>query len=105
MNIYTLLAAALTGYLLGSVSMARLMGRLFAPDEDLSSQDYQILGGDMMTLEIASATNVSQKLGPRFGCTVSLLDMLKVFLPTLFFRLTFPVRCASIAASIWDARS
>lgn len=90
MNIYILFAAAMTGYLLGSVSMARLMGRLFVPDEDLSSQDYQILGGDMMTLEIASATNVSQKLGPRFGCTVSLLDMLKVFLPTLFFRLTFP---------------
>ena len=90
MNIYGMAGAALLGYLIGSVSMARVIGRFFAPGEDFSTQDYQILGGDIMSLDIASATNVSQKLGARFGCLVSILDMLKVLLPTLFFKLAYP---------------
>jgi glycerol-3-phosphate acyltransferase PlsY len=85
-----MIGAALLGYLLGSVSMARVIGRLFAPGLDFSTQDYQILGGDIMSLDIASATNVSQKLGPKFGGLVSILDMLKVFIPTLILKLTFP---------------
>jgi len=89
-DIYLLLGSALLGYLLGSVSMARVIGRLFAPGEDFSTQDYHILGGDIMSLDIASATNVSKKLGAKFGCLVSILDMVKVFLPTLFLRLALP---------------
>jgi glycerol-3-phosphate acyltransferase PlsY len=98
-NIYLFIGAALLGYLIGSVSMARVIGRLLAPGVDFSSQDYQILGGDIISLDIASATNVSQKLGAKFGCLVSILDMLKVFFPTLFFRLAFPESPYFLAAA------
>jgi len=78
------------GYFLGAVSMARLFGSLVAPGEDVSSEEYRVLEDDSISLDIASATNVSQKLGPRFGCLVSMLDMLKVFVPTLALKLAFP---------------
>ena len=90
MDIRLAVGAALIGYLLGAISMARLVGRVFAPGEDVSRQEYQVSEDDKISLDIASATNVSTKLGARFGCLVSLLDMLKVFAPTLFFKLTFP---------------
>jgi glycerol-3-phosphate acyltransferase PlsY len=70
--------------------MTRLIGRLFAPGEDFSRHEYKGITGDTVTFDIASATNVSHKLGAKFGCMVSILDMLKVFLPTLFFRLVLP---------------
>ena len=99
MSIYLVIGAALLGYLLGSVSMARVIGRSFAPGLDFSTQDYQILGGDIMSLDIASATNVSQKLGPKFGGLVSILDLLKVFVPTLILKYVFPETPCYIAAA------
>jgi glycerol-3-phosphate acyltransferase PlsY len=90
MDIRLAVGAAVIGYLLGAISMARLIGRIFAPGMDVSRQEYQVLEDDRISLDIASATNVSTKLGSRFGCLVSLLDMLKVFAPTLFFKLAFP---------------
>ena len=90
MNIYWIVGSVLLGYLIGSVSMARIIGYFFAPGVDFSTQDYQILGGDIMSLDIASATNVSKKLGAKFGCLVSILDMLKVLIPTLLLRWAFP---------------
>jgi glycerol-3-phosphate acyltransferase PlsY len=90
MDIRIALAAAILGYLLGAISMARLIGHFFAPGEDISSQEYPVLEDDKISLDIASATNVSVKLGSKFGCLVSLLDMLKVFVPTLGLKLAFP---------------
>jgi glycerol-3-phosphate acyltransferase PlsY len=84
------LGAALLGYLLGAISMARLIGRLFAPGDDLSSHEYPVLEDDKISLDIASATNVSTKLGSKFGCLVGILDMLKVFVPVLALKLVFP---------------
>jgi glycerol-3-phosphate acyltransferase PlsY len=89
-NVYLIMGSGLLGYILGSVSMTRLIGRLFAPGEDFSRHEYKGLTGDTVLFDIASATNVSHKLGAKFGCLVSILDMLKVFLPTLFFRLALP---------------
>ena len=42
MDIRLAFGAALIGYLLGAISMARLVGRVFAPGEDVSSQQYQV---------------------------------------------------------------
>jgi len=89
-DIRLVIASVLAGYVLGALSMARLIGRLFAPEEDVSTQEYRVLEDDSIHLDIASATNVSSKLGSKYGCLVSLLDMLKVFAPTLFFKLAFP---------------
>lgn len=90
MNILLWIGAAAAGYLLGSISTARLFGRIFAPDVDFSRHDFVVEGTGVISFDVTSATNISQKLGPRYGCSVAILDMQKVFLPTLFFRLAFP---------------
>jgi glycerol-3-phosphate acyltransferase PlsY len=88
---HLLVAAAVVGYLCGSVSFARIIGRIFAPGEDFSRVE---IGGEgqQRTLEfdLVTATTVATKLGPKAGLLTSLLDLFKVLLPALAFRLLFP---------------
>lgn len=83
--------AVLAGYLFGSLSFTRIIGRIVAPNEDLSRSDVD-LGGHKppFTWDLAGGTNVAHRLGARFGVLASLLDLLKVFLPCLAFRLVYP---------------
>ena len=37
--------------------------------------------------DLISATLIAKKLGPRYGCATSLLDMMKVIVPTLLVKL------------------
>jgi glycerol-3-phosphate acyltransferase PlsY len=83
--------AAAAGYLAGSVSFARLVGRLVAPQMDMTQTELGIPGHEQKFMyQAASATVVSLRLGPKAGCLTSLLDMLKVALPTLAFKLGYP---------------
>jgi glycerol-3-phosphate acyltransferase PlsY len=88
--IIALLAAAV-GYLLGAISFTRLVGKRVAPTADLNavilptrSEDEQFHGS------FVSATTLSVNVGKKAGMTAALLDMLKVFIPTLAFRLLYP---------------
>ena len=84
MNGAILLAAAVSGYLLGSISVARIMAR-----EDLV-EHYRNILDETFEMTTVSATALSMREGPKLGCTTGILDMLKVALPTLAFRLLFP---------------
>lgn len=91
MNILIALAAAVSGYLLGSISVARIMARLFMPGEDITRTAFQVPGTDeTFEMTSVSATSMSMRKGPRYGCTTGILDMLKVTIPTLVFRLLYP---------------
>ena len=83
-------AAALVGYLLGSLSFARLAVRLSGRPVDIGHWEVRLPGGETFTSDIISATSVRLALGPRYGCLVSLLDMAKVAVPTLALRLWAP---------------
>jgi len=92
--------AAVAGYLCGSVSFARVIGRIVAPGEDLSRTE--VLVGERkrrFSFELAGGTNVAHRLGAGYGLLTSLLDLLKVFLPALVFRLLFPEAPYFLAAS------
>ena len=83
--------AALLGYLFGSFSFAKIIGRIVAPGKDISKVHYQVPGRDItIDMNVASATSARYHLGPRYGCLISLLDMVKVALPTLLVRLWQP---------------
>jgi glycerol-3-phosphate acyltransferase PlsY len=84
------LAAALAGYLLGSLSFARIAVRISGQPVDLGNWEVHLPGGETWTSTIVSATSVRKALGPRYGCLVSMLDMAKVTIPTLAFRLWLP---------------
>jgi glycerol-3-phosphate acyltransferase PlsY len=80
--------AILVGYLLGSISFARVVGRFVAPGADLT-EDTMLSSVDAtrpMRLHLVSATTLGNRAGPWAGATAGILDVLKVLLPTLAFR-------------------
>jgi len=91
MNLLIAFAAAVVGYLLGSFSAARLIGRIALPQQDITKTEFAVPGTDeKMVMNAVSATSISLRAGPRLGCLTTVLDMLKVTLPTLAFRLLYP---------------
>jgi acyl phosphate:glycerol-3-phosphate acyltransferase len=91
MDSLIVLLTALAGYILGSLSFSRIITKIVAPKLDLSAVEVPIEGMDATyRFSAMSATTVSVKLGPRIGCAIGLLDMLKAFIPVLAVRLLFP---------------
>jgi glycerol-3-phosphate acyltransferase PlsY len=91
MNWLVAAGAALSGYLLGSISWSRIIARKVAPGKSIERIEYPVPGtGEIFTTDSVSATAARVHLGTKFGCLTALLDMAKAFLPTLAFRLLFP---------------
>lgn len=79
------------GYLVGSISFTRLISRLVNREVSLDEIELPVEGTDeTYKVTAMGATTASMKLGPKVGCTIGLLDILKVFIPTLIFRYLFP---------------
>ncbi len=84
MNIGIALLAAAVGYLLGSISWARIITGLVAPGTDISMIREPVPHTDeVFESDLVSATTVRIHVGTRYGCLTAILDMLKVALPTL----------------------
>ena len=83
-------AVAAIGYLLGSISFARLVGNKVVPDADLSATDLELPGGAKIEYSGVSATSIGARTGPKWGIVVGVGDMLKAFVPTLIVRLIWP---------------
>lgn len=83
-------AAALVGYLCGSISFARIIVKAHGHDAvevvSLTSPD----GGAQMTSDAVSATAVRLMLGAKWGLLCAAGDILKATIPTLVFRFAFP---------------
>jgi glycerol-3-phosphate acyltransferase PlsY len=78
------------GYFIGAISFARLINYMVTKTTKISSFSEPVPHSDeIFESDLVSATLVTKKLGFRYGCMTSFLDMLKVALPTLFFKLTF----------------
>jgi glycerol-3-phosphate acyltransferase PlsY len=90
MDLQIALLAALVGYLLGSISFARVIMRLVAPDEQLTGMEMSAESGETLQIDAMAGTAISMKLGARYGMITALLDMLKAALPALAFKLLYP---------------
>ena len=79
----------LAGYLFGSISFARIVTKIVAPETDLNSV---VLEGSQSgePLKTVGATTASVKLGAKYGGLIGILDILKGFIPTLVVKLIFP---------------
>lgn len=84
------LLAALLGYLIGSISFARVLGRWLAPGELQGTTAISWGEGKGFVAENVSATSIAQRRGPRFGCLTAILDILKATIPVLVFHLLYP---------------
>jgi glycerol-3-phosphate acyltransferase PlsY len=91
MSLPVALAAGVTGYLIGSISFARVLLALLAPGADVSRIEHTVEGsGEVFESGSISATAVRFQLGARYGCLVAILDILKALVPTLLFKLWKP---------------
>lgn len=91
MLIGIVLLVAVSTYLVGSISFARLVTKWWAPGKDVTQFEIPVEGtNDHYKVLSIGANSVSSELGPMAGMAVSILDILKIFLPTLFCRLYFP---------------
>ncbi|MGD8805546.1 MAG: glycerol-3-phosphate acyltransferase [Chloroflexota bacterium] len=83
--------AVVAGYLAGSVSFARLVARRVSPEKELTLIRQPIANTDIVfESDSVSATMVRMEIGTRYGCLTAVLDILKVTLPTLLFKLWQP---------------
>jgi glycerol-3-phosphate acyltransferase PlsY len=106
---YEVIIAAVTGYFVGAISMARLVVRIAAPDEDITQTKLNLEGSDTpFEANIVSATTVSIHLGSRYGFITMLLDMFKIIIPVLAIKYFYPdnqyfliTAVAGMAGHIW----
>ena len=101
MELPIVLAAVILPYLIGAISFARIVSRLVAPETDITDAEMTLPGTDVkMRMQAMGANTVSMKLGPKVGCTIGILDILKGFLPTLAFRLLYPEQPYFLIAAV-----
>jgi glycerol-3-phosphate acyltransferase PlsY len=91
-NTTTAIGIGVTGYLIGSVSMARVVTWLFARGRYRAAPtELHLEGTDRtMHLDTVSATSVSVQLGSRLGFTTYVLDMVKILVPALVLKARYP---------------
>ncbi len=91
MQIELVILALLLGYLIGSISISRIVTRFAAPSTDLSKVKMRDQGTDEdYYLTNVGATTASMVLGPKIGGLIGILDILKAFIPTLVMKIIFP---------------
>jgi acyl phosphate:glycerol-3-phosphate acyltransferase len=91
MNPGLAILSAIVSYLIGSISFTRVVTSLWTSGKDIAEHEIPVEGTDQ-SYKVTSigANSAASLLGAKAGMTVSLLDILKVFLPALFFKLYFP---------------
>jgi glycerol-3-phosphate acyltransferase PlsY len=109
MQISIIIFCILGGYLLGSISIPRLVTRIVAPGQDLEHIELKNYSeGGTFQLKTVGATTASLILGPKIGGLIGFLDILKGAIPTLLVRLLFPdhpyflfIGAAIVVGHIW----
>jgi len=85
------LAAIAFGYLFGSIPFSKLVGKLSAGQSEVADIDVAVPCHDeTYKVTAKGAAAVSMSLGARAGCLQGFLDMAKVAIPTLVFKLLYP---------------
>jgi glycerol-3-phosphate acyltransferase PlsY len=110
MNPSIVIAAAAGGYLIGAVSMARIITRLVSPSTKITDTfEVGLDGSDKkLVLGTVSASWVSYHVGSKWGFLTYVLDMLKIIVPAVVLRKLWPAEpyflvaaAAGVAGHIW----
>ncbi len=91
MNLFLARFSIILGYLIGSISPARVVTARVAPKQDISKLVIEGVDGKArFESEAVSSTSVRLHLGIKYGCLVGILDILKGAIPTLIFKWWLP---------------
>ncbi len=99
MSLGIVLAVAIGGYLLGSVSFARVVGRFVAPDLELESSAVSWGDDEGFVARNVSATTLENARGRRAGCLAGIFDILKAAVPVLALGLVWPDESYDVVAA------
>lgn len=85
LDLNTILLTSVVGYLIGAVSSARIVTRLFGKGKKAAESTELSLDGSeqKMVLKTVSATSVSVHIGSKYGFLTYVLDVVKVFVPIM----------------------
>ena len=100
-TIWIVVIVIIASYLIGSISMTRIVSRLAAPEVDLDKVEIAIEGVGTHRFRTIGATTASIKLGPRLGGLIGILDILKGLLPVLVLRLVYPDHLYHLIAAVF----
>ena len=89
-NIWMIVIVAISGYLIGSISMSRIVTRIVSPETNLEDVEFSISEEERYQLRTISATTASLALGPKVGGIITILDALKAVIPSLILRFLYP---------------
>ena len=78
------------GYLFGSVSFGRVVGKMVAPELDMADTTLAMPGGAELDYRGVSATSVAVKTSPVWGVVTAVLDTGKAYVPTLLTMRRWP---------------
>lgn len=93
--------AGLLGYLVGSISVFRIVHRLLKMKyRDDGAETVESDRDKTTEPPVYSASVLGTDYGKKYGCITSVLDMLKVALPTLAVRLLFPDQDIYLATAL-----
>jgi glycerol-3-phosphate acyltransferase PlsY len=82
MDVQTSLIIFLSGYLIGSVSFTRIVGKLVLPGENMEYTTVQVEGtDDEFSFRSVSATTIRARAGAKYGIITSILDISKATIP------------------------
>jgi hypothetical protein len=105
MDLRITLLAMIVGYLCGAISFARLITQRVAPQADLTGLQVPIVGTEETSpVNVVGANTASMILGPRYGCLIAVLDMAKVAVPMLAFKILYPDRTFPRRSGRWSGR-
>jgi glycerol-3-phosphate acyltransferase PlsY len=95
------LLVVLAGYLIGSVSVARIVFARLKPGEKPALIRTPTTDGQAeLVAHSIGATNVMIAFGPRWGLLTTALDIAKALLPTLLLRLAFPLASYHLVCAV-----
>ncbi|TFG06788.1 glycerol-3-phosphate acyltransferase [Candidatus Thorarchaeota archaeon] len=90
MDIWIGFLALLVGYLFGSISFARILTKIKAPEIDIEEQANVLVADEDLKIPGAYGANAASiATGTQLGLPVALLDMLKTIIPMLVFKHIF----------------
>lgn len=91
MNPVGAISASIAGYLIGSISFARIVARQVIPEADLGSTSLT-WGEDEkgFVTDNVSATTIRDAAGTRWGCLTGTFDILKAAIPVGVLHFAFP---------------
>ena len=82
---------AIFSYLFGAISFTRVVTSIKSPENDVVDTEIQFVDSqETMKVSHIGANIAAQKLGAKWGMLVGVLDIAKVFLPSLACKLIFP---------------